>query len=192
MTDDILQKFEQAKAYLRGHFLLTSGQHSEVYFEKFMLLQYPDIMAELCAKLAAPYKDLKVQTVVGPTLGGVVIAYEVARQLGCRAIYAEADGDRRVLKRGFALEKSERVLLVDDILTTGRSVREVVAMAESYQCDILGIALILDRSGGTTFNYPLTALASIDAESFDPSDCPLCRKGIPITQRGSRSMAAKS
>lgn len=192
MTDDILQKFEQAKAYLRGHFLLTSGQHSEVYFEKFMLLQYPDIMVELCAKLAAPYKDLKVQTVVGPTLGGVVIAYEVARQLGCRAIYAEADGDRRVLKRGFALENSERVLLVDDILTTGRSVREVVAMAESYQCDILGIALILDRSGGTTFSYPLTALASIDAESFDPSDCPLCKKGIPITQRGSRSMAAKS
>lgn len=192
MTDDILQKFEQAGAYLRGHFLLTSGRHSEVYFEKFMLLQHPDIMTELCATLAAPYQDSKIQTVVGPTLGGVVIAYEVARQLGCRSIYAEADGDRRVLRRGFALEESERVLLVDDILTTGRSVREVVALAESYSCEIVGIALMLDRSGGTRFSYPLTTLASIDAESFDPGECPLCQKGVPITQRGSRTIAAKS
>jgi orotate phosphoribosyltransferase len=187
MNDDILKLFEQAKAYLRGHFLLTSGRHSEVYFEKFMLLQYPDIMTELCTTLAAPYQDKQVQTVVGPTLGGVVIAYEVARQLGCRAIYAEADGDLRVLRRGFSLDKGERVLLVDDILTTGRSVREVVDMAESYESDILGIALMLDRSGGTTFKYPLTTLASIDAESYDPGECPLCLKGEPITQRGSRA-----
>ena len=191
MTDDILEKFEQAGAYLRGHFLLTSGRHSEVYFEKFMLLQFPDIMEELCARLAEPYKASGIQTVVGPTLGGVVIAYEVARQLGCRAIYAEADGDRRVLRRGFGLDKGERVLLVDDILTTGRSVLEVVEMAEAYSCDIAGIALMLDRSGGKTFSYPLTTLAAIDAASFAPAECPLCLKGEPITQRGSRA-AAKS
>ena len=116
--DDILTMFTRAGAYLRGHFLLTSGRHSDVYFEKFMLLQYPEVLAELCRRLAKPYAARQVQTVLGPTLGGMVIAYELARQLGCRAVYAEPDENGRTLRRGFRLDAGERVLLCDDILTT--------------------------------------------------------------------------
>ena len=99
MSEEILSVFERAGAYLRGHFLLTSGRHSDVYFEKFMLLQHPDVLTELCARLAALFPQREIQTVVGPTLGGALIAYELARQLDSRAVYAEADGDQRILRR---------------------------------------------------------------------------------------------
>jgi orotate phosphoribosyltransferase len=125
--------------------------------------------------------------VLGPTLGGAIIAYELARQLDCRAVYAEQEDDKRVLRRGFTLEPGERVLLCDDILTTGRSVREIIAVAEAHEAEIVGIALLLDRSNGqTTFGYPLEALATVKANAFDPASCPMCKEGISITQRGSR------
>lgn len=188
MSDDILQRFEDAGAYLRGHFLLTSGLHSDVYFEKFALLSRPDVLTRLVGRLAEPYKSEKIETVVGPTVGGVIIAFELARQLGCRAVYAEAEGDKRVLKRGFSLAASERVLVCDDILTTGRSVLEVVEMVEGYAAHIVGIALLLDRSGGETkFRYPLHTLASVKAQTFQPAQCPLCARGMELTKRGSRA-----
>ena len=187
-TNDVLGLFESAGAYLRGHFLLTSGLHSDVYFEKFALLSQPDVLSTLVGGLAAQYKDAKIDTVVGPTVGGIIIAFELARQLGCRAVYAEAEGDKRVLKRGFSLSEGERVLVCDDILTTGRSVLEVVEMVEGYGAHIVGVALLLDRSGGeTTFRYPLHTLASVKALTFQPADCPLCKNGIELTKRGSRA-----
>jgi len=187
MSEEILSMFERAGAYLRGHFLLTSGRHSDVYFEKFMLLQHPEVLTELCARLAALFPRRQIQTVVGPTLGGALIAYELARQLDSRAVYAEADGDRRVLRRGFTLDPGERILICDDILTTGRSLREVALMAEGYRSEIMGLTVLLDRSGGKTrFDYTLEALASVEAASWDPADCPLCKKGEALTQRGSR------
>ena len=187
MSSEILAMFEEAGAYLNGHFLLTSGRHSDVYFEKFMLLQHPKILGEVSKRLLEPFHSQQVATVIGPTLGGAIIAFEMARQLGCRAVYAESDGDRRVLKRGFSLDRGERVLICDDILTTGRSVREVVNMVEGYNAEILGITMLLDRSGGAiTFDYPLSALASVAATSYEADDCPLCRDGVPLTKRGSR------
>ena len=190
MAEEILTMFERAGAYLRGHFLLTSGRHSDVYFEKFMLLQYPQVIEELCRRLAEPFLKRSVQTVVGPTLGGAIIAYELARQLGCRAVYAEAADDRRVLRRGFTLEAGEHVLICDDILTTGRSLREVISLTRSYDAEILGAVVLLDRSGGgTDFGVSLKALATVGAQSWEPSECPLCRDGVPVTQRGSRKMA---
>jgi orotate phosphoribosyltransferase len=189
MPDDVLTLFERAGAYLRGHFLLTSGRHSDVYFEKFALLQFPDIVTDLCRRLAEPFQDRQVATVVGPTLGGVIIAYELARQLGCRAVYAEAQETGRALRRGYALDGGERVLLCDDILTTGRSVREVITLAESYAADIVGLALLLDRSGGgVNVGYPVEVLARIEASSYDPSACPQCAQGLALTQRGSRKI----
>jgi orotate phosphoribosyltransferase len=185
---DVISLFEKAEAYLRGHFLLTSGLHSDVYFEKFALLSRPEILTELVSGLAKPYRNQHIETVVGPTVGGVIIAFELARQLGCRAIYAEAEGDKRVLRRGFTLGEGERVLVCDDILTTGRSVLEVTEMVESYHAEIVGIALLLDRSGGETkFDYPLTTLASVKAQTFQPAECPLCQRGLPLTKRGSRA-----
>ena len=189
MSDPIIAMFERAGAYLRGHFLLTSGRHSDVYFEKFALLAHPEVLEPLLKQVTDRHRNDRIATVVGPTLGGAIIAFELARQLGCRAVYAEADGDLRELRRGFSLEAGERVLICDDILTTGRSVREVVTMAESYKTDIVGISLLLDRAGGeVTFDYPATSLASINAVSYEPQECPLCQKGEPLTQRGSRQM----
>jgi orotate phosphoribosyltransferase len=187
MTNDIIRVFERAGAYLHGHFLLTSGRHSDVYFEKFILLQHPDIVSDLCGRLAAPFKGKGITAVVGPTLGGIVIAYELARQLDCRAVYAEPGDNARVLRRGFELARGERVLLCDDILTTGRSLREVITLAESYAAEILGLVVLLDRSGGRVkFDYPLEALAEVEASAYEPAECPLCAQGLPMTQRGSR------
>lgn len=188
MSNDIIRLFENAGAYLRGHFLLTSGLHSDVYFEKFALLSQPKVLSDLVGRLGKPYRDSNMATVVGPTLGGAIIAFELARQLGCRAVFAESEGDKRVLRRGFSLDPGERVLICDDILTTGRSVLEVIDLTESYKAKIEGVALLLDRSGGETkFRYPLHTLASVKALTFDPSECALCKSGQPLTKRGSRA-----
>jgi len=190
MTDnEVLQIFYDSGAMLKGHFKLTSGRHSDVYFEKFTILRQPQFVEKLCALMADRFRRDNVALVVGPTTGGVIIAYEVAKQLGTDAIYAEQgeDGKTRVFKRGFAIEPGTRTLIVDDILTTGRSVHEVIDLCRAHQAEITGLGVLLDRSGGTTtFAYPLKALATVAADSWEPSECPLCAQRIPLTQRGSR------
>lgn len=184
---NILQMFAESQALLQGHFLLTSGRHSNVYYEKFALLKNPAICTKVCAALADHFRNGQAQTVVGPTTGGVIIAYEVARYLGIQSIYAEQGEPGRIFKRGFSLEPREKVIIVDDVLTTGRSVEEVITLVESYHADIVGLGLLLDRSGGSVkFKYPTFALANVAAESWDPQSCPMCQKGEPLTQRGSR------
>jgi orotate phosphoribosyltransferase len=188
-NDEILSIFYDSGAMLRGHFKLTSGRHSDVYFEKFTILRQPRYVERLCGLMAERFRSDRVELVVGPTVGGVIIAYETAKQLGTDAIYAESsdDGKGRIFKRGFAIDPGTRVLIVDDILTTGRSVHEVIALCESYRAQIVGLGLLLDRSGGNvTFPYPLKALATVSADSWEATACPLCANGEPITQRGSR------
>ena len=188
-NEEILNLFHESGAMLKGHFLLTSGRHSDVYFEKFTILRQPPYVEKLCRLMADLFREGKVELVVGPTTGGVLIAYEVAKQLGTDSIYAEAgdDGKSRIFKRGFSIDLGTRVLIVDDILTTGRSVHEVITLCRSYQAEIVGLGLLLDRSGGQTkFDYPLKALATVSAESWESANCPLCAKGEPLTQRGSR------
>lgn len=190
--DEILRIFEESGALLSGHFKLTSGRHSDIYYEKFTLLKNPAICTKICEEMAGRFKDAKVSTVIGPTLGGVIIAYDVARYLGTESIYAEAADKGRQFKRGFSLEKGERVIIVDDILTTGRSLREVIDLVNSYEATIVGIAVLLDRSGGkVSLGQPYTALADVSAESWEVDECPLCAKGESLTQRGSRA-ATKS
>lgn len=185
--EEIINLFKESGALLTGHFLLTSGRHSDVYYEKFTLLKNPSICTRICEEMANRFRDSGVQTVVGPTTGGIIIAYDVARYLGVQAIYAEAGDEGRVFKRGFSLEKGEKVVIVDDILTTGRSLREVIDLVRGYDADILGLGVLLDRSGGAVpFDYPLTALATVSADSWEPSDCPLCADGVELTKRGSR------
>ena len=191
-TDTVNQKevfdiFEKAGALLKGHFLLSSGLHSDTYFEKFQVLQYPQYVEILCRKMASLFRDDHVELVVGPTIGGVIIAYEVARHLKVRSIYAEPGDEGRIFKRGFSIKKGERVLIVDDILTTGGSAREVVQLVEKHQGSIQGIGLLLDRSGGKVkFDYPLTVLATTDVTNSPPEECPLCKKGEPLVKPGSR------
>jgi len=186
-SNEVLKLFEESGALLRGHFKLTSGRHSDVYYEKFALLKNPAICTKICAEMAHHFKGKEVQTVVGPTLGGVIIAYEVARYLGVVAAFAEQGEKGRIFKRDFSLSKNEKVLIVDDVLTTGTSVNEVIDLVTQYNVEIVGIGVVLDRSGGQTkFDYPFYAVSSIVAESWDPKDCPLCKKGQKLTQRGSR------
>lgn len=189
-TGDIVQLFKDSEALLTGHFLLTSGRHSDVYYEKFMLLKNPAICTQVCKAMADQFAPVGAQTVVGPTTGGVIIAYDVARYLGVEALYAEQGEGGRIFKRGFSLEPGRKVLIVDDVLTTGRSVEEVIALVKSYQADIVGIGLFLDRSGGkVSFPYRTHALATVSADSWEAKECPLCAKGVPFTQRGSRKIA---
>jgi orotate phosphoribosyltransferase len=185
--EEIVDLFKKSDALLTGHFKLTSGRHSDIYYEKFALLKQPTLCTRICEQMAAGLADSGAVTIVGPTTGGIIIAYDVARYLGVEAIYAEADEDRRIFKRGFSLDEGQKVAIVDDVLTTGKSVFEVIDLVESYKAKIVGISLMLDRSNGTvSFDYPFRALATVEANSWEAGACPLCGKGMPLTQRGSR------
>ncbi|MBV9866298.1 MAG: orotate phosphoribosyltransferase [Abitibacteriaceae bacterium] len=163
-------------ALLEGHFLLTSGRHSARYIEKFRLLEQPRITSQLCAELARRFVDRNIQCVVGPITGGIILAFEVGRQLGCRAVYAErAEGGQGFsLRRGFRLAPGERVLVVEDIVTTGGSVRQVLDTVRAAGGEVVGVGLLVDRSGGQAdFDVPVVeALLNLNIESYAPDAVP--------------------
>jgi orotate phosphoribosyltransferase len=202
--------FRRAGALREGHFRLKSGRHSDRYLEKFQVLQFPDVTSELCAMLAAFGRDGAgegpsstsasgtVDVVAGPTTGGVVLAFEIARQLGVRAIFAEEvagpDGPRRAFRRGFAIAPRERVLVVDDILTTGGSMAAMLPPIEAAGGEVVRAAVLVDRSGGqervvspaSGRGYPLDALWRLDLPTWEPgSGCPGCAAGLPLEEPGS-------
>ena len=186
----ILDIFKKSNALLEGHFLLSSGLHSDIYFEKFQVLQYPEYVELLCKGLADLFKKDKIEVVVGPTTGGIIIAYEVAKNLKVKSIFAEMEGDKRVFKRGFELKENERVLIVDDIMTTGKSVREVIELVKIFKAKIIGIGVLMERSGGSIkFDYPFKPLSTVTAKTFKPEECPLCKEGKVLVKPGSRKMA---
>jgi len=187
-NDEVLQIFKDSGALLEGHFLLASGYHSAVYLEKFQVLQFPRYVERLCQDIAERFAADEVQVVIGPTTGGVLLAYEVAKNLGVRGIFAERgdDGQGRVLRRGFEIKEGENVLLVDDILTTGGSIRDTMQVVEGYGGNLVGIGVLADRSGGTVnFGVPLEALLRLDVEKFAPDALPDWLAAIPLTERGS-------
>ena len=183
-NEQVLQIFKDSGALLQGHFKLTSGLHSDTYFEKFQVLQYPRYVEQLCAEMARRFRDDGIQLVLGPTTGGVLLAYEVGKQLGTRGIFAEkGESGGRVLKRGFKINPGERVLVVDDVLTTGGSVMDTIEVMRQNGGVLAGVALLVDRTGGETdFGVRTEALLSLKVDKFDPADCPLCRSGIPLTE----------
>lgn len=186
--NEVLEIFRSSGALLDGHFLLASGYHSASYLEKFLVLQHPQHVARLCKELAEPFGTQAVDVVLGPTTGGMLMAYEIAKHLGTRALYAERgdDGKERVLRRGFKLESTERVLVVDDILTTGGSVNETIKLVTDAGAELIGVAVMADRSGGAVdFGVPLHALVSIALEKFPPHAVPEWLAVIPLTERGS-------
>ena len=179
--------FSRAGAYLEGHFLLSSGKHSPVYLEKFQVLQWPQETARLCQAIVESARGLGVQTVAGPTTGGIIVAHEVARQLGARAVYAErtADGSGREFRRGFQLHPGERVLVVDDIMSTGGSVQDTIDAVRACGAEVVGVGVLVDRSGGQAqFGVPLIALWDVSIPSYPPHECPQCAQGIPVVKPG--------
>jgi len=180
----VLAAIEETGALLDGHFQLASGVHSDRYLEKFNLLQWPDRTAEVCAPLAAAAGPLAPSAVVGPTTGGVILAYELARQLGLRGLIAERnpDGPGRLIQRHFRLEAGERVLVVDDVLTSGGSVRDTIEAVRLAGGEPVAVAVLVDRSGGRSdFGLPFFAAMVLDLDTHAPEACPLCRGGVPLT-----------
>ena len=172
----------EAGAILQGHFELTSGRHSDTYLEKFRVLQFPQYTEHLCRLIAARFQGQHVDLVAGPTTGGIILAYEVGRQLGVRGIFAEGDG-QRTFRRGFRIGPGERVLVVDDILTTGGSVREVLSAVREAGGQPVGVAVLVDRTGGgADFGLPFHACLTLDIDAYEASDCPLCAQGVPLTK----------
>jgi orotate phosphoribosyltransferase len=189
--DDTLKIFKDAGAYLDGHFLLTSGRHSGAYVEKFNVLQHPEACARLCAGIADHFKAAKPDLVVGPATGGIILAYETARALGTRGIFAEREDGKLVLKRGFSIAPHEKVLVVEDIVTTGLSVFELLdtLKVEKEQGRVVGVGYLVDRSlGKAQFGVPQHALMNLDLPTWTAEECPLCKQGVPLTKRGSREV----
>jgi orotate phosphoribosyltransferase len=187
--------FSRAGAYLEGHFLLASGKHSPFYLEKFQVLQWPQETERLCQAIAESARGLGVQTVAGPTTGGIILAHEVARQLGVRAVYAErtADGRGREFRRGFRLNPGERVLVVDDIMSTGGSVHETIDAVHANGAEVVGVGVLVDRSAGqATFDgLPLIALWDVSIPSYVPSECPQCAQGLELVKPGTTPSPAR-
>jgi orotate phosphoribosyltransferase len=189
VTDSILDIFRRHGALLEGHFRLTSGLHSPGYLQCALVLQHPR-EAEACGEaIASHVRMLDVEAVLSPALGGIVIGHEVARALGVRALFAERQDGSLTLRRGFSLSPGERVLVVEDVVTTGGSTRETIDVARSAGGTVVGAASIIDRSGpgqGAQLDVPYTALATIALPTYEPDSCPLCAAGQPVIKPGSR------
>ena len=190
--EQVRQLLVETKAVLEGHFLLTSGLHSPLYVEKFNVLQHPEYTEKLCKELAERFKNKGVQTVMGPMTGGILLAHEVGKALGTRAIFTEREKGKMTLRRGFRIKPGERVLIVEDIVTTGGSVQEVVDVVKAAGGEIVGVGLLVDRSGGKAeFGVPkedVQALLNLEVPTYEPETCPLCKEGVPMTERGSHHL----
>lgn len=185
MIESAEEIFIKSGAVLKGHFLLTSGQHSPVYWEKFQVLQYPNYTEQLCRQIATHFQNQGIQVVAGPTTGGIILAYEVARQLGVRGIFAEKEGQERTFRRGFTISRGERVLIVDDVLTTGKSLREVIAAVTQLGGNIIGIGVLVDRAEQELkLGIPLFSCLRTPAITYPPQNCPLCAARIPLVKPG--------
>ena len=175
----------ETSAIMEGHFLLTSGLHSPRYVEKFNVLQKPVYTEKLCRAMAEKFKDANIETVVGPVTGGILLAHETGKALGTRAIFTERENGKMTFRRGFTLHEGERVLIVEDIVTTGGSIREVIDVVKEHGGIPVAVSMLVDRSGGkATFgDVPSTALLHMDVQTYKPEECPLCKAGIPMTKR---------
>jgi orotate phosphoribosyltransferase len=186
----------QEDALLRGHFRLSSGLHSDTYVQCARFLRRPDLAAPAAATLAAQIREAGLQpdTVVGPAMGGVVIGYELARQLGVPGVFTERDDTGQMtLRRGFTVQPGERIIIAEDVVTTGKSTNEVARLLTSLGAEILAVASLIDRTGGKAeLSFPNFALLPVTAATYAPDDCPLCRAGIPVVKPGSRPEKAFS
>jgi len=190
--DDLLDLFRRSSALLDGHFRLSSGLHSPGYLQCALVLQHPRHAATLGEELAARLRELRPATILSPALGGLIIGHEVARAVGARAIFAEREDGVLRLRRGFTLTEAERVVVVEDVVTTGGSTRETMQVARAAGAQVLAAAAVVDRSGGSaTLDVPLHALVSLSLPTYEPAVCPLCAQGVPLTKPGSRQVAVR-
>lgn len=188
-NQEIIAMLKEAGVLLEGHFLLTSGRHSDKYMQCAKIFQDAKYSVPLCAELVAQYRDENVELVIGPAIGAISMSYEVGKQLGVRNIFAERENGVMTLRRGFTIEKGERVLIVEDVVTTGGSVREVMDLVRACGGEIVGVGSIVDRAGGAIdFGVPYRSAFSMDITSYEPENCPICKTGMPLIKPGSRTV----
>jgi orotate phosphoribosyltransferase len=189
--DELLDLFRRSGALLEGHFRLTSGLHSSGYLQCALVLQHPAHAEALGRAIADRTRSFRPTAVLSPALGGVVIGHEVGRALGVRALFAERQDGGLTLRRGFVIAENDRVLVVEDVLTTGGSTRETMQVARASGGQVVGAASIVNRSGGRAeFEVPFASLLDIDLPTYEPDKCPLCAQGLPVVKPGSRPVAS--
>lgn len=189
-SSELVNLLESSGAILRGHFLLTSGRHSDVYFEKFRVLERPDVLSALCSEIASHFRKSKFDLVAGPTTGGIIIAFEVARQMGNPAVYVESENGKKKLRRGASIAADTRVLVVDDVLTTGTSLFEVLEVLKEHGAVAAGVGVLIDRSETPLdFGCELFAAYKVDAKSYASDEVPDWLASIPISKPGTRSIS---
>ena len=186
-SDEVIEKFRNAGALLEGHFVLTSGLHSPVYLQCALVLQHPRDAEEFGRSIAEHFQGENIQTVAAPAIGGIVIGHEVARALGARFIWTERQNGAMILRRGFSVSPGERILVVEDVVTTGGSTRETVSALQACGAQVVAAASVIDRSSGNAdVGVPRIALATLAVPSVDPAICELCKRGEPAVKPGSR------
>ena len=188
MTEtEILEIFRAHSALLEGHFILSFGLHSDRYIQCALVLQHPPIAEQLCSELAAKLRHVGASVVAAPALGGVIVAHEVGRALGIRALFTERQLGAMTLRRGFSLAPGEPTLVVEDVITTGGSTRETMKCVEQAGGKVVGVGALIDRSGvAADLGVPKATLVTLQVQNYNPADCPLCRSGIPAVKPGSR------
>lgn len=187
--EQAIELFKKSGALLEGHFLLTSGRHSDRYVQCAQVLQHADYTSQLCAELAERFKDSGAELVVGPAMGGILVAYEVSRHMGLKNIFAERENGAMTFRRGFTIEPGTKVLVVEDVVTTGGSVLEVMSLLKAKGAEVVGVGVLVDRSNGKVdFGVPMQAVISMEVPSWQADSCPLCAAGTPAVKPGSRSI----
>ena len=184
--DKNLQIMKDCQAVLNGHFLLSSGKHSNGYAQCARLLMHPDKAAEVLSTVVDQVKDLSIDKVIGPAMGGIIVAYEIGRQLGVPAMFTERENEVMTLRRGFSVEKGERILITEDVVTTGKSSLETIEALKEYGVEIVGLACIVDRRKDDEFPYPVYSALKLNIDTYESDDCPLCEQNIPLVKPGSR------
>lgn len=186
---DVLEIFEKTNAFLKGHFKLSSGLHSEGYLQCALVLQYPKYAKVLCKSLANRFMKQRPTVVVAPAIGGILVSYEVATALGCRSLFTERENGVMTFRRGFSLKKTDRVLVVEDVITTGGSTKEVIDAVRQKGAKVIGVGSLIDRSCNVMdFGVEFKSLLKLDVKTFKLEECPLCKKGIPVIKPGSRKI----
>ncbi|NLI90111.1 MAG: orotate phosphoribosyltransferase [Epulopiscium sp.] len=189
----VIEIFKKTDVLMDGHFLLTSGKHSNQYMQCAKIQQYPNYTQELMGILAENYKDKNIDYVVAPAVGGIIIGYELARQLGVKNMFAEREEGKMTFRRGFELPKGSRVVVAEDVITTGGSVQEVIDIVKEQGSEVVGVAVLVDRSNGSAdFGVKLDTTLTVKVEAWEEDECPLCKEGkIELVKPGSRNLKEK-
>ena len=186
MSNEVLELLESAEGVLKGHFCLTSGLHSDIYFQCAKLYQYPEIVEKIAKRIAEQLNEVEFDTVVAPAIGALIIGYETAKQAGKRNLFVERKDGVMQLRRGYSLKKGEKVVIMEDVITTAKTIYETIEALKEYEVEVVAVGCIVDRTCGKT-GLNIKSLLQIDPVTYEPDNCPLCKEGIPLVKPGSRT-----